>query len=102
LVIVSSGFTGVNDTRNLQRNGDSNPKHISTSHDERQNVTMRMSIRRFSRPTNGFSKTPRSYGGNLLPVLQLRPYPSDTRVMPAKEGGIADHVWSIEEIVSLF
>ena len=70
--------------------GNPDPKHIRTSYVERQNLTMRMSMRRFTRLTNAFSK---KY--NFARVHQT------LRVPPAMEAGIADHVWSIEEIVAL-
>ncbi|KYF83308.1 transposase, partial [Sorangium cellulosum] len=60
-------------------------KRASTSHVERQNLTIRMHIRRFTRLCNGFSK--------CLPHEALR-------VTPAMEAGLTDHVWRIEELVT--
>jgi hypothetical protein len=83
-------------------------KQVSTSYIERQNLTMRMNMRRFTRLTNGFSKKVE----NLEYTLALHymhynfarthktlanPYPRT----PAMAAGLTDHVWTIEEIVSL-
>ncbi len=84
--------------------GDPDPKHVSTSFVERQNLSMRMSIRRFTRLTNAFSKKIENHAAavaiwfmyyNFCRVHQT------LRVTPALESGIADHVWSIEEMCSL-
>lgn len=76
----------------------------STSHVERQNLTMRMSMRRFTRLTNGFSKKIE----NLEHAVSLHfmyynfgRIHKTLRVTPAMEAGIADHVWSLEEIAAL-
>jgi hypothetical protein len=79
--------------------GNPDPKHISTSYVERQNLTMRMSMRRFTRLTNAFSKGGRS----VLHVLQLWPYCKHQTLgtSPAVAAGVANHIWSITEIVGL-
>jgi IS1 family transposase len=84
--------------------GNPDPKHVSTSFVERQNLTMRMSMRRFTRLTNGFSKKI----DNLRHAVALHfmyynfcRVHQTLRVTPAMEAGIADHVWTIEELVSL-
>lgn len=76
----------------------------STSHVERQNLTIRMGMRRFTRLTNGFSKKVE----NLAAAVNLHfmfynfgRVHKTLRVTPAMEAGIADHVWSIEEIANL-
>ena len=84
--------------------GDPNPKHISTSYVERQNLTMRMSMRRFTRLTNGFSKKLDNHAASV--ALHYMHYNfarvhQTLRVTPAMQAGLASHVWSIEEIVSL-
>jgi IS1 family transposase len=83
-----------------------NPKteHISTSYVERQNLTMRMSMRRFTRLTNGFSKKIENHFYAL--AIHYMHYNfcrihKTLRVTPAMEAGIADHVWTIEEVLSL-
>lgn len=84
--------------------GNPDPKHVSTSYVERQNLTMRMSMRRFTRLTNGFSK---KIENHIAAVALYFTYYNfgrihqTLRVTPAMEAGLADHVWSIEEIVAL-
>ena len=84
--------------------GNPDRKHISTSYVERQNLTMRMSMRRFTRLTNGFSKKVE----NLAHAVSLHfmyynfgRIHKTLRVTPAMEAGISDHVWSLEEIANL-
>jgi IS1 family transposase len=84
--------------------GNPDPKHVSTSYVERQNLTMRMSMRRFTRLTNGFSKKIDNHRHavalyffyyNFCRVHQT------LRVTPAMEAGLTSHVWSIEEMIAL-
>jgi hypothetical protein len=81
---------------------------VSTSYVERQNLTMRMCMRRFTRLTNGFSKKLENHVYALAlyfmhynfarPHKSLAsPYPTT----PAMAAGIATHIWTIEEIVKL-
>jgi hypothetical protein len=84
--------------------GDPNPKHISTSQVERQNLTMRMSIRRFTRLTNAFSqkgRESRQHPWHSTSCITTSAACIRHCATPAMEAGIADHVWSIEEIVAL-
>ena len=79
-------------------------KHISTSYVERQNLTMRMSMRRFTRLTNGFSKKVENH--SCAVALHYMHYNfcrihKSLRVTPAMEAGVTDHVWSIEELAGL-
>ena len=81
-----------------------NPKHISTSYVERQNLTMRMGMRRFTRLTNGFSKKLEMHRFNV--ALHFTYYNfckvhQSLRVTPAMEAGLSDHVWSVDELVGL-
>ena len=84
--------------------GNPDRKHISTSFVERQNLTMRMSMRRFTRLTNGFSKKIQNHEAAI--ALHFMYYNfcrvhKTLRVTPAMEAGIASHIWEIEELVSL-
>ena len=82
--------------------GRPNPEHISTSHVERQNLTMRMKMRRFTRLTNAFSKKVENHIWAI--ALHYMHYNfcrihQTLRVTPAMEAGVTDHVWSIEEML---
>jgi IS1 family transposase len=84
--------------------GNPDPKHVSTSYVERQNLTMRMAIRRFTRLTNGFSK---KFDNHVYAVaLHFMHYNfcrvhQTLRITPAMAAGLTDHVWSIEELCAL-
>jgi hypothetical protein len=78
--------------------------HISTSYVERQNLTMRMSMRRFTRLTNAFSKKLENHLHMLAIYFMFYNYcrmQKTLRVTPAMEAGLAHHVWTIEELVKL-
>jgi IS1 family transposase len=84
--------------------GDPDPRHINTSYVERQNLTMRMSMRRFTRLTNAFSK--KVYNLSAAIALHFVYYNfcrvhQTLKTTPAVASGIADHIWTIEEIVGL-
>jgi transposase-like protein/IS1 family transposase len=83
--------------------GNPNPNRICTSHVERQNLTMRMQIRRLTRLTNAFSKKFENHRAaialhfayyNFVKIHQT------LRVTPAMEAGITDHVWTIAELLA--
>lgn len=80
------------------------PKHVSTSFVERQNLTMRMSMRRFTRLTNGFSKKIENHGHAVAMHFMYYNFVrvhKTLRVTPAMEAGLANHVWTVEELVGL-
>jgi transposase-like protein/IS1 family transposase len=82
--------------------GRPDPERICTSIVERQNLTMRMQIRRFTRLTNGFSKKFENHWAAL--ALYFAHYNfcrihGSIRVTPAMEAGIADHVWTLAELL---
>lgn len=83
--------------------GNPDPKRISTSHVERQNLTMRMMMRRLTRLTNAFSKK----WENLKAALALHfayynfcRLHKTIRCMPAMEAGITGHIWTISELLA--
>ena len=85
------------------RDGRPDPAHICTSRVERQNLTMRMAIRRFTRLTNAYSKKLENLKAacalhfayyNFCRIHQA------LRVTPAMEAGISAHVWTIAELLS--
>jgi hypothetical protein len=84
--------------------GNPQPKHISTSYVERQNLTMRMQMRRFTRLTNGFSKKLENHIAavslhfmyyNFCRIHQT------LRITPAMAAGVTDRLWEIRNIVAL-
>ncbi len=91
-------------TRTAVLSGSPDPLHISTSFVERQNLTMRMSMRRFTRLTNAFSKKVDNHAAAI--ALHFMHYNfcrvhKTLRVTPAMEAGLAHHVWTVEELVSI-
>ncbi|MGO9319188.1 MAG: IS1 family transposase [Solirubrobacteraceae bacterium] len=90
------------------RTGDPDPAKISTSYVERQNLTMRMGMRRFTRLTNAFSKKLDNhvaavalhfmhYNFGRAHKSLANPYPRT----PAMAAGVADHIWTLREIAGL-
>ena len=83
--------------------GKPSKERVSTSFVERQNLTLRMNNRRFTRLTNGFSKKIENHRHSL--AIHFMHYNfcrihQTLRVTPAMEAGLTDHVWSVEEIIS--
>jgi len=81
-----------------------NPKHVSTSYVERQNLTMRMNMRRFTRLTNAFSKKIDNHEHAI--ALHFMYYNfvrihKTLRVTPAQAAGITTKLWEIEDLVKL-
>ncbi len=90
--------------RTVEITGSPEPEHISTSHVERHNLTIRMHMRRFTRLTNAHSKKIENHQHafalhavfyNFAKVNQA------IRVTPAMEAGISDHIWTMEEVAAL-
>jgi hypothetical protein len=92
--------------------GNPDPDHISTSFVERQNLNMRMSMRRFTRLTNGFSRKMENHAAaveiHFMNYNWCRPHttltknhPSRYPTTPAMAAGLADHVWTLEEVCGL-
>ena len=84
--------------------GCSEPVDISTSHVERQNLTMRMSMRRFTRLTNAFSKKVENLEHAV--TLHFMHYNwcrkhQTLGMTPAQAAGLADHAWTLDELVGL-
>lgn len=80
------------------------PKHVSTSFVERQNLTMRMSMRRFTRLTNGFSKKIENHGHAVSLYFMYYNFcrvHQTLRVTPAMEAGLTDRIWTIAELLNL-
>ncbi len=84
--------------------GNPDQRHISTSYIERQNLTMRMSMRRFTRLTNGFSKKLNNHKA-MIAIFYLHynfcRVHQTLRITPAMAAGVSDHVWEIGELVRL-
>jgi hypothetical protein len=90
-------------TRKRRISGNPVRSLVSTSHIERQNLTVRMNNRRFTRLTNAFSQKIENHR-HMLAISFMRynfcRIHQTLRVTPAMEAGITDHVWSLEEIVA--
>lgn len=91
-------------TKKFRAKGNPDSKQISTSFVERNNLTMRMGMRRFTRLTNAFSKKvenlKRAIALHFMHYNFCRIHQS-LRVTPAMEASVTDHVWDIEEIIGL-
>jgi len=90
--------------RTVAISGEPEAKHISTSYVERQNLTMRMQMRRFTRLTNAFSKKVENHIAAI--AIHYMHYNfcrihQTLRVTPAMEAGITDHVWAVQEVIAL-
>jgi IS1 family transposase len=114
MLVKIYGHEGANDTKyspaecigcqTVGITGRPNPAHISTSFVERQNLTMRMKIRRFTRLTNAHSKKVENHLWAI--ALHYMHYNfccvhQSLRVTPAMAAGVTDHAWEVEEIVAL-
>ena len=84
--------------------GNPDPKHISTSFAERQNLNMRMHIGRFTRLTNAFSKKLENHALNVALFTTYYNFVrihKSLRVTPAMAAGVTDRLWEIGDIVAL-
>ena len=91
--------------------GDPDPEQVSTSYIERQNLTMRMNVRRLTRLTNGFSKKIENHKHALSLHYMYYNFVRKHQTLTQQAGGIhktpaiaagaADHVWTMEEVVGL-
>jgi len=84
--------------------GRPDPQHVSTSFVERQNLTMLMGMRRFTRPTNAFSKKVDNHAAMVaihFVHYNFARIHKTLRITPAMAAGLSDHIWSLEEIVLL-
>ncbi len=91
-------------TQTVRLMGKPDPDHVSTSYVERQNLTMRMSMRRFTRLTNAFSKKV----DNLAHAVALHfmyynfcRIHQTLRVTPAMEAGVTNRLWTLEDVIQL-
>ena len=84
--------------------GNPDPKHISTSYAERQNLNLRMHMRRFTRLTNAFSKKVENHA---LAVALFTMYYNfvrihkTLRITPAMAAGVTDKLWEIADVVDV-
>lgn len=84
--------------------GSPHKKHVSTSYVERQNLNMRMGMRRFTRLTNAFSKKVENHIASIslyfmyYNFVRIR---QTIKVTPAMAGGVSDRLWDIHDIVKL-
>ena len=91
-------------TRKRRVEGNPDPKAVSTSHVERQNLTMRMHMRRFTRLTNAFSK---KFENHMHMVALYTVWYNfirihkTLRVTPAMEAGLSDTLWDMEDLVRI-
>jgi len=91
--------------------GNPDPKHVSTSYVERQNLTLRMNARRFTRLTNAFSKKVENHAHAVALHFMVynfcRSHGTLTKkakgihTTPAMAAGLTDHMWSVEDLVAL-
>ena len=90
-------------TKKIRREGNPDINHVSTSYVERQNLTMRMSMRRFTRLTNAFSKKLDNHIHALALYFVFYNFTrihKSLKVSPAMAAGVTDTLWSLEDVVA--
>jgi IS1 family transposase len=91
-------------SRKVERIGNPDRKHISTSFVERQNLTMRMVMRRFTRSTNAFSKKIENHVHAISLYFMYYNFcriHQTLRITPAMAAGVTSRLWDLEDVVSL-
>lgn len=91
-------------TKKIAVDGNPDIKHVSTSYVERQNLNMRMGMRRFTRLTNAFSKKLENHCHALALYFMFYNFArihKTLKVTPAMAAGVTDKLWSMEDIVAL-
>ena len=89
--------------KKIRREGNPDIGHVSTSYVERQNLTMRMSMRRFTRLTNAFSKKLDNHIHALALYFVFYNFTrihKTLRMSPAMAAGITDRLWSLEDVIA--
>jgi IS1 family transposase len=91
-------------TRKRKVEGDPDPAHVSTSYAERNNLTMRMQMRRFTRLTNAFSKKIENH--TYAVALHFFHYNfvrihKSLRMTPAMAVGVTDTLWSVDDLIAM-
>ena len=89
--------------KKIAREGNPDIKHVSTSYVERQNLTMRMSMRRFTRLTNAFSKKLDNHIHALALYFVFYNFTrihKTLRVSPAMAAGVTDRLWSLDDVIA--
>lgn len=89
--------------KKVRREGNPDTAHVSTSYVERQNLTMRMSMRRFTRLTNAFSKKLDNHIHALALYFVFYNFTrihKTLRMSPAMAAGVTDRLWSLDDVIA--